>query len=36
MDLRMVFGSLRRAFVGRLAVGCRIAGLIGKTVKTDV
>lgn len=33
-DLTVVLGSLRRAFVGRFAVGWGIAGLFGKTVKT--
>lgn len=36
MDLKVVLGSLGRAFVGRLAVECGIAGLFGMTVKTDM
>lgn len=36
MDLKVVLGSLRRAFVGRFAVVLGIAGLFGMTIKTDM
>lgn len=36
MDLKVVLGSLGRAFVGRFAVGWGIAELFGKTAKTDM